>query len=246
MISDIFYEGLYRPLFNLLVYFYNITGSLGLAIILITIVIRVVLYPLAKKSLKSQIAMKKIQPEVKELQEKHKDDKEKQTKEMMELYKKHGVNPFSGCLPLLIQLPILIALYRVFINGIEKVEPERLYTWVADPGKLHTMFLGVIDLAQKNIGLALIAGAVQFVQTKLTLASSLKSNPKPKKKKEGMDMAEIMNKQFLYFLPAMTVFIGISFPSALPLYWIISTLFSIGQYYVLQWEEKKQEKLEKA
>jgi len=221
---------------------------LGIAIIVVTIIIRIILYPLAKKSLQSQRALKKIQPEIKKVQKEFAKNKEQQTQEMMKLYKKHKVNPLSGCLPLIIQLPILIALYRVFINGFNGFESSQLYSFVASPGELNTTFLGVINLAEKNIMLALIAGAVQFVYTKLTIANSKKDDKKEDKeekddKKAGpfKDMGEIMNKQMLYFMPLLTVFIGISFPAGLPLYWIISTLFSVGQYYILDWEEKKKE-----
>jgi YidC/Oxa1 family membrane protein insertase len=114
----LYHELLYRPLLNILVLLYDIFGDFGLAIIALTVIVRLILYPVAKKSLEHQKKLRKIQPHLKELQKKHKDDKEKLTQEMMALYKEHEFNPASGCLPLVVQFIILIALYRVFISGI--------------------------------------------------------------------------------------------------------------------------------
>ena len=117
----IYNDLLYYPLFNLMVFFYNIVPGqdIGVAIILLTLLVRIVLYPINNKSIKSQKRLQEIQPKMKELQNKYKEDKQKQAKKLMELYQKHKVNPLSGCLPLLLQFPILIALYHVFINGFK-------------------------------------------------------------------------------------------------------------------------------
>jgi YidC/Oxa1 family membrane protein insertase len=173
-----------------------------------------------------------------ELQKKYKGDKEKQAKETLELYKKEKINPFSGLLLAFIQLPILIALYQVFWNGLKPAELTGLYGFVSNPGVINAMFLNIIDLSKANFVLAVLAGLVQYVQTKMLL-------PKDAKKSIGQgkeaDMSSIMQKQMVYFMPVFTVIILISLPSALGLYWTASGLFSIVQQYFLLKENKKPE-----
>jgi YidC/Oxa1 family membrane protein insertase len=266
----LYHQFLYQPLLNVLILFYDLLGDFGLSIILLTIVVRLVLYPVAKKTMEHQKKLRKIQPKLKELQKKHKDDKEKLTQEMMALYKEHEFNPASGCLPLVVQFIILIALYRVFISGIH-LDVNQLYGWVPKPTNFSTTFLGLFDLGQKaaelNLGklfkldpsgfvltnwgglmLALMAGAAQFVQTKMTVAIQAKKKaaepPKPEEEKEKKDesampdMSEMMNKQMLYFFPLLTVYIGLSFPAGLALYWTTSTLLLIAQQWLLDRKDK--------
>src|SRR3989344_455659 len=157
---------IYYPLLNLLVFFYNIIPGhdIGVVIILLTLLIRVALAPSFHKSLKSQSAMNALQPKLTELREKHKDNKEAQAKAMMDLYKEHKINPLSSCLPLLIQLPILIALYFVFTQALGN-ELGTLWSFVQNPGVINPFFLG-IDLSKPSIVLGILAGAAQFWQSK--------------------------------------------------------------------------------
>ena len=152
LIVNIFNQALYLPLFNALVWLYNVIpgNDLGIAIIALTILIRFILYPLSKKAIQSQKAISQLQPKIKEIQKKYK-NKEEQAKAMMELYKKHKVNPMSGCLPILVQLPLLIALYRVFFNGLNPESLNLLYDFVSRPDSLNVVFLGLIDLSQRSI-----------------------------------------------------------------------------------------------
>ena len=234
-IINIFNESLYRPLFNILVWFYNIIpgNDLGIAIIILTILIRFILYPLSKKAIQSQKAINELQPKIKEIQRKYK-NKEEQAKEMMGLYKKHKVNPMAGCLPILIQLPLLIALYRVFFNGLNPESLNDLYSFISRPELLNVMFLGLIDLSQRNIFLAVLAGFLQFIQSKMIIPQSLIK----KGKSNELDFSSIMSKQMLYFMPLITIFIAWNLPSALPLYWIVITLFGIIQQYFTKIEIK--------
>ncbi|MBM3206757.1 MAG: membrane protein insertase YidC [Candidatus Staskawiczbacteria bacterium] len=224
---NIFNIALYLPLFNLLILIYNYLplSDFGLAIIILTIIIRLILYPISVKALHSQRALQKIQPKVQELQKKYKDDKEKQARETLELYKTEKVNPFSGLLLAIIQLPILIALYRVFWQGLKPEELVNLYGFIANPGNINTMFLGLIDLSQPNIVFAILAGLTQFVQTKMLLPRQGNSKEK--------DVSQMVQKQMIYFLPVITVVILFRLPSALGLYWTISSIFSIVQQYFL-------------
>jgi len=224
--KELFSAVLYTPFLNLLVFLYNTVAfnDFGAAIILLTLIIRFVLSPLSVKTIRSQKALSELQPKIKEIQGKFKDDSKKQTQEVMELYRKYNVNPFSGCLPLLIQLPVLIALYQVSIAGFEENSLSALYSFVENPNFLNSKSFGFIDLTKRSILLSLIAGIAQFLQTKLSL-SFQKSQAFQRDQKGGPFGA--MNQQMLYFFPLITIIISMSFPAGLPLYWVATTVFSI-------------------
>jgi YidC/Oxa1 family membrane protein insertase len=236
-----FNEVLYRPLFNALVLLYEYVpgADFGIAIIILTVLIKLLFYPLGTKSIKSQKSLSEIQPKIKEIQEKYKDDKEKQTRETLELYKREKISPFSGCLPLLIQLPVLIAMYRVFWGGLDPSRLSLLYSFVPSPGEINAIFLGFIDLSKstsfiadngvkiylwQNIILVLLVGIAQFLQIRFIT---------PKTKKKASDFSSQMQKQMMYFMPAFMVVILWRLPSALALYIITTTIFTIIQQYVI-------------
>ena len=230
-----FNEVLYRPLFNGLIFLYNAIPphDFGVAIILLTIIIRLILYPLNQKAIISQKAISQLQPQVKEIQSQHPTDKVKQSRLLMDLYKKNNVNPASGCLPLLIQLPILIALYRVFWNGLNPESLNGLYFFVSRPEQIDPMFLGLISLAKANAALAILAGIFTFWQSKMMVG--LQSSVG-----KGSDFGAAMNKQMLYFMPLFTIFIAWKLPAGLTLYWVVTTLAGIlQQYYVIKKNGKK-------
>ncbi|OGE88319.1 MAG: hypothetical protein A3J07_00815 [Candidatus Doudnabacteria bacterium RIFCSPLOWO2_02_FULL_49_13] len=215
------------PLLNLLVFFYHYIPDIGVVIIILTVLTRLLLLPSFHKQLKSQKVMNELQPRMTALKEKHKDDKEAHAKAMMELYKEHKVNPLSACLPLLIQLPILIALYQVFIQSLNGTQLHGLYSFIADPGQINPMFLHWINLGGRNVAMAIVAGLLQYFQSRLMLP----------KQQSADTTTKMMQYQTLYFLPAVTVFIGMRFPAGLTLYWIVTTLFGIAQqYYILRRE----------
>lgn len=221
---------LFQPLLNLLIYLYDIVGDIGIAIMIVTILIRIILLPPSIKALKSQRALQDLQPKIKKIQEQHKGDKEASSKALMEFYKENKVNPFSSCLPMLIQLPIIFALYSVFRAGLAEQSIELLYPFVEAPESINTYFFGLVNMAEPNAIMAVIAGALQFVQSKMMLSKTKKSNTSGK----GIaDMSGMMGKQMTYLMPALTVFIALSLPSGLALYWITTTLFAIGQQYVI-------------
>ena len=229
--TSAFHLILYQPLFNVLVLLYEYLPGrdFGLAIIVLTILIRLILYPFGVKAILSQKAMSELQPKIQEIQQKHKEDKGKQTQALMELYKKAKINPFSGCLPLLIQLPILIALYQLFWKGFQPEQMTYLYGFVQNPGPIDTGFLGIINLAKPYVFLAIFAGVLQFFQTKMTLPKNQNSNPRPK----PSQFNAMFQKQMLYFFPAFTVLILWNLPSAIGLYWSATTLISIFQQYLI-------------
>lgn len=189
IITHFFNTILYQPLFNVLILLYEYLSfhDLGLAVILLTVLIRVILYPLGVKAIKSQKNIAALQPKLKEIQEKHKNNKEEKTKATMALYQKEGVNLFSGCLPILIQFPILIALYWVFLTfqeGLSPAELGLLYPFVPSP-QLYTDFLGIIDLIKPSIPIAVLAGIAQFIQSKTSISPSASSKNKPPHQKFG-------------------------------------------------------------
>ena len=248
ILSFIFNDLLYYPLFNLMVFFYNIIpgNDIGIAIIMLTLLVRFVLYPINTKAIKSQKQLQKIQPKMKEVQAKYKNDKEKQAKALMELYQKHKINPMSGCFPILIQFPILIALYWVFLNGFKDESLSILYTFISNPGHIDPIFIGFVNLSETNIVLAFIAGILQYFQTKMIMGNKKEEDKKEDKKEKTpeektQDFAQSMSKQMIYLMPVLTFVFAMSFPSGLALYWAVTTLFAIVQQSLIIRKTKKQE-----
>jgi YidC/Oxa1 family membrane protein insertase len=228
--NGIFQTLFYQPILNLLVFLYNVFGDLGVAIIALTIVIKLILLPLSKKSIKYQKATQDLQPKLSELKEKYKGDQKQLSAAMMALYKENKINPFSSCLPLLIQFPFLIAIFRVFRDGFAQNHLDLLYSFVANPGTINTISFGVLELSTRSIILAVLAGIAQFIQAKMLLTKKpeIKTN-----ESRDEDMASIMNKQMTYIMPIITVVIGISFPAGLTFYWLLTTLFTIIQQKII-------------
>ncbi|MBI4385478.1 membrane protein insertase YidC [Candidatus Parcubacteria bacterium] len=216
---------LVRPLFNLLIVIYNVlpVPDLGLATILFTVLVwGVLLYPLSRKLFASQEAMSKLQPELKRLQEVHKHDRGEQAKATMTLYREHGVNPFTGCIVILVQLPIFFALFRVFSLATNPENLSLLYGFVSQPAAVHATLFGLLDLARPNAVLAVLTGLAQFVQSKLTI---LPLAPDAR----AQDFTRIMSVQTTYVFPVLIAFAALSFPAGLSLYWVTSTSLQIAQ-----------------
>lgn len=235
MIANIFNEILYRPLFNGLVFLYETVagGNLGLAIILLTITIRFVLYPLFHFSTKSQLVMQKLKPEIDRIQKNHKHDKEAKAKALMALYKERNVNPFSGFFLLFLQLPILIALYQVFYYGFSDEALAMLYSFVPRPESINYDFFGLLNLQNKSTLMVGLAALAQFLQGYLAL---------PKRTiGEEPSAQDRMGRQMAYLGPVITVAILYSMPSAVGLYWATTALFSVGQQYLIKRSLNKRE-----
>jgi YidC/Oxa1 family membrane protein insertase len=231
----IYNEILFRPLFNALVWLYVSLPwqDLGLAIAVLTVAIRFVLTPLLWKGQSAQKRMAELQPEIKRVQEETKGDREKQGRALMELYAKHRISPFSGCLMMLVQIPILIALFHVFQRGFDPGELRLLYNFISNPGSLNPISLGFLDLSKGNIFLGVVAAATQYFQIKL-------SAPKPQAATKPNDFASIMQKQSLYIFPALIIVWSYSLPSALTVYWTVLNTFAILQeILVKKWKAKQ-------
>ena len=234
----------YQPVLNLLIFLYNIVpgNDLGIAIILLTVTIKVILFPLSKKAIESQKGLQEIQPEIEEIKKKHKDNREELGKATLELYKRKKINPFSSCLPLLIQLPFLFAVFRVFQNGFGEESLNLVYSFITPPEHISTLSLGFFELAKThNILLAGLAGFALYYQTKMMMdRRPAPTKPINKNKPGAEDMMTMMNKQMLYVMPAFTAFISYSFPAGLALYWFVTTLLTIfQQQYLFQTIDNK-------
>lgn len=230
LLKTIFFD----PLFNVLVVLYNTVAleDLGLAIIFLTIIIRIILFPLFHKGARHQKQLQTLQPKLKKVQEAHKDDRAKQAEAMMALYKEHNISPFSGFFILLVQLPILIVLYQVFIR-ILKPGALELWNFVVAPEVINYTFLGLINLTKSNILIAGLAALLQYLQGKMTL-------PKLEKGKNLSPM-ERVSRNMVFFGPVITIVILANLPAALGLYWLTSSVFSLGQQYIINLKDKKQD-----
>jgi YidC/Oxa1 family membrane protein insertase len=226
MLSYIWNAFLYNPLVNILALLVALIPgeNLGLAIILLTIVVKIILLPLSKKTMEGQAKQKLLQPEIDKIKKSGK-SKEEQARLTFDLYKKHKANPFSGCLVILIQLPIIFALYRVFYKGLN-FDPEALYSWVQKPNDLNTLFLGIDISLTKNYLLAILAGASQFVQARFMPVPKTSSGTGGQ---FGENFAKSMQTNMKYVFPFVVVFISYSLSGAIVLYWITSNIFGIFQ-----------------
>jgi len=236
MISGLFHAVIYDPLYNGLIFLVGVAPShdVGLAVIALTIVVRVILLPLSRRAVETQIAMKKVAPEIEKIKEKFKDNREEQGKAIFALYKERGVHPFASFGLLLAQLPILFALYWIFANGgLPELRPELLYSFVSAPAGISMEFFGVLNMAGHSIVLGVLAAATQFVYTRLSMG--------PREKKPAAtaatasfstDLARSFDLQARYVLPATFVFLSFIIPNAAMLYLVTSNTFMIAQEYL--------------
>lgn len=231
---DFFHDVLYVPLYNVLIWLVGALpgGDVGVAIILLTLAVKVATLPFSISALKTQKAMKAIEPKLKELREKYKDDREKQAKEMFALYKEHNVKPFSSLLTLLIQIPVLITLYLVFLHEkLPEVDTSILYSFVNVPDPVSTLFLGIFAVSGSSLALAAIAAATQFVQAYYAIpVPPKKEGATPASMQEEFGRAMALQARF-----ALPLVIGVvAYASgAVALYFIASNLFAVAQEFLV-------------
>lgn len=221
---------IYKPLYNILFILLAFAPShnVGIAVIILTILVRVAIYPLTLKSIKAQRAMKEIEPKLKEIKEKNKDDKQKQAMLTMELYKKENISPMSGCLPLLIQIPVISTLFFV-LKSIGTVDTTLLYSFVHSDFIPNMSFLG-LNLGAKSILLAILVGITQYLTTRFSLGKPKKEVRDDKEKVSFQeDFQRSMQLNMRYMLPVILAFTAANLPGAVALYWVTSNIFSIGQ-----------------
>lgn len=222
----------YRPVYNLLMALIGAMPGhdLGLAVIVLTVIVKVVLWPLNQKAMKSQRALAVLQPQMEALKKQYKDDQEKLGKEMMALYAREKVSPASSCLLLLVQLPVLIGLYHALRQGIAGTGYDQLYSFVANPGTIRTVMFGSLNLAKTSIILAALAAAAQFVQGWLTVRQT---QPKAGPGSKDEETMAAVNKNMMYMMPVMTLIIGWRMPAGLCLYWFVMTALTAAQQYFI-------------
>ena len=228
--GNFFHTILFEPLFNLLIFFYNTIAfhDLGIAIILLTVTVRFVLYPLLYKSLHNQMIMQKIQPDIQKIQHDHKDNREKQAQMMMELWKQHKVSPFSGFLLLLVQLPFIIILYRIFLSDFSTTALSDLYSFVTNPGSINATLLGFVNLHEKNLIIVAFAAILQYYNGKQSLPKNAGAKPDDKGNK--------MARQMVFLGPIMTLLVLNRLPAAVGVYWATTSIFSIIQQWYISKE----------
>ncbi len=241
-----------QPLFNGLVFFIEMlpTHSLGWAIILLTLIVRMLLFYPNQKAMRSQRKLQKLQTHIKALRKKHKDNQQVLAMETMALYKKHKINPMSSCLPMLLQMPFLIGIYSVVKDGLSPHLNHLLYPFHAnvDLSIVDANFMG-LNLGIPNVWvLPVLVAVAQFMAIKLSLAEAKKQQPaetkkkKNNKKEQEPDMGEQMEqmqKMMLWMLPLMIGFFTSTFPAAVGIYWLTSTLFGIGQQRLVNYQLDK-------
>lgn len=228
MISTFFHAVFYAPLYNGLIFLMDLLPSFdaGIVVILFTIIVKFILFPLSIKATRAQIEMKSIEKDLNDIKEKYKDNKELQAQKTIELYKERDINPFAGFFVLLIQLPIIISLYRIFLkSGLPQVNTAILYSFVTAPALVNMSFLGLINISEKNIILALLAGVSTYIQ--LAYATAPKS--KDEQKTNTPDFATTLQSQMKYTFPIIVTFISWSVSGAVSLYWITSNIFTTLQ-----------------
>jgi len=229
MLSTIWTTIFYEPLYNALVFFAGSLGGIGLGVVALTVLVKIILFPLTKKSILSQAKLRALEGDLEQIK-KDNPDKAIQSKKTFELYKKNGVNPFSSCLVVLIQLPIIIALYQVFLRGIDS-NAAVLYSFITLPENLSTYFLG-INLESKSIIFALLAGITQFIQMKISI-SSLKPADSKDTSFKGQ-LAKSMQFQMKYILPVFIAFVAYTVSAAIALYWVVSNIITIIQELMIR------------
>ncbi len=212
-----FFTFIAKPMFLLLQFIQSYVGNWGWTIVILTVLIKLVLYPLSYKGMVSMQKLKDLAPKMKEIQTKYKDDKQKQSMHMMELYKKHGANPMGGCLPLILQIPVFFAIYRVLLNAIELKGAEWIL-WIHDLAEMDPYFV-----------LPVLMGISMFIQQKLTPNT----------------MQDEMQRKIFQMLPVIFTFFFLWFPAGLTLYWFINNVFTIGQQYYINKLFEKQKALKK-
>jgi YidC/Oxa1 family membrane protein insertase len=218
-----------KVLVKILNMFYGAIPNYGVSILLLTFLVKLVLFPLTRKSQMSMFRMQQLQPLIAKLKEKHKGDKQKVGQEQMKLFKQHGVNPMSGCFPILLQLPVFFALFRTLQNSFE-MRQAPFVSWITDlsePDKLLHLPFTIPFLGEWFNILPLIMGAASFVQMKLT------------PKTTGDDPSAKMQQTMMKMMPLIFPVILYNFPSGLTLYWTTSTMISIGEQILIRRSVKK-------
>src|SRR3989344_1480142 len=230
MFWSVFSALIYTPLYNALVFLIDVLpgGSVGLSIIILTIVVKILLFPLARQATRTQLTLKKIAPALEEIKKKYKDNQQEQVAQMLRVYKQHRVHPLSGVLVIFIQLPIVIGLYWVFYKGgLPNIHQELLYSFVMAPQEVYMNFLGHFNLSEKSLFLATIVAITQLLIGHITFEAPVVTSKPGESLKD--DIMRSLHLQTKYVLPLMLGVFAYVLASAVALHWITGNIFTILQ-----------------
>lgn len=239
--SYIFNTFFYNPLYNALVFIIDFSPNhdAGIGVVLLTVVVSLLLFSISKKAIKTQIKLKEIQPELDRIKTDY-TDRQKQAEAMLALYRKHDVNPFSLIFFVLLQIPILFALYWVFLKGgLPNIHTEVLYGFIKVPEAVSMSFLGLLDISQKSLVMAVIAGVTQFIQAQVATPKTLPNNKPISERTFGEDFQRSLHMQIRYVFPVIIGIISATLPSALALYWATRNIFMTVQEVFVKKSLKK-------
>ncbi|MDP3962818.1 MAG: YidC/Oxa1 family membrane protein insertase [bacterium] len=246
MFSFLYNTFIFNPLYNGLIFLMDILPWIdaGVAVVFFTIIIRLILFPLSKKAIVTQVRMKELEPELNHIKNTMKDDRQGHALKVMALYKEKKVSPFSSFFVLLLQLPIIYALYSIFIHsGLPVVNASLLYGFVDIPN-VNMNFLGIIDIGPRSIIMAFVAAVAQYFQLHYSLASMTPANSTPRNGPlSQMDMAQNMTRNMKYIFPIIVFLISYNISAVVALYWTVSSLFTLGQEIVVRRHIKKHQPL---
>lgn len=238
MFSYIWHTIFFDPIYNTLIFFVDTVrgGDVGLAIIATVVVVKLILLPLSIKAAKTQKIMRDIEPKLRAIKENKKDDKQAQAQEMLALYKEHNLNPFASIFLIFLQIPIIFALYFAVYKGggipLPDVNTALLYSFIAVPTQVSTMFLGIVDVTGRSMLLALGAGITQYFYTSMTLPKLAAKDPEAAPSFKD-DFTRNMHIQMKYVMPVLIVFIAYTISAAIALYFFVSNLVMLAQeFYV--------------
>ncbi len=240
MFSFIWHSFFFDPIYNALVFFIDIMprGDVGLSIIATVILVKLLLFPLSIKAIKTQKIMRELEPKLKQIKEDNKDDKEAQGKAMLAAYKEAGMNPFASILVLFIQIPVVIALYMVVSKGsagivLPEINPDILYFFVPMPDTVSMLFLNMLDITTKSLALALVAGITYFISMKLSLKALPERDPN-KEPEFKDDLMRNMHLQMKYVMPVIITVTAYTFSATIAIYFIVSNLMTILQEVIVR------------
>ncbi len=229
MIGHFFTLIFYQPLYNGLIFLFDLIpwANAGIVVILFTIFVKLIIFPLSIKATYAQMEMKEIEVDLQRIKEKYKNDKEQQTLKTVELYKEKNINPFAGFFVLLIQLPIIIGLYQIFLHsGLPVINKDLLYPFVSMPLPPVMSFLWITDIAGKSIVLAIFAGVSTFFQIRYSTPVDLQNSGV---QSTQADVMKAFQTQMKYVFPVLVFFISWSVSAAVSLYWVTNNVFTILQ-----------------
>lgn len=234
--SSLYHQFFFDPLYNALVYLFTIFpwADAGMVVVTLTILVRLILFPLSRKAVVTQVKMAEIAPELAAIKDKYEGKSEEQARRTLDLYREKGVNPFSGILVIIIQIPIILALYQIFLH-FPQVDSTLLYSFVKAPAHIDTAFLGLIDVAGKSVVIAILAAISTYFQFQV----SMKNQSAPKGNSFGDNLTRNMQSQMKYVFPVIVFFISYSISGVIALYWFTTNLFSIAQELFVRKNIKK-------